>query len=432
MTRYVILGMGVAGMSAAETLRALDRSAEIVVVSDDPHGFYSRPGLAYYLSDEIPPKKLYLYTKSDWKALNVRHIKGRATRLGPQAHQIEISPSGILTYDRLLLATGSTAVPINVPGERLKGVVKLDDFEDTRQIISLVRRTRSAVVVGGGIVALELVEGLVRRGVQVHYFMRGDRYWANVLDEAESRLVEHRLAEDGVHIHYQTEIAEILGRGKVTSVKTKKGEIIRCGMVAVGIGIKARMELAQAAGLATERGILANEYLQTSNADIFAAGDAAQVRDLSTGRALIDTLWWPGREQGRLAALNMAGQRQPYFRSAAVNVVRLVGVMLSIIGTVGSGRDEDLVSVARGSSETWLQLPNTIALESGNEFNHLRLMIGEQTLLGALVLGEQKLSLPLQELVTKQIDITPIRPRLLQPGAPLGQILMDFWSNIKG
>jgi NAD(P)H-nitrite reductase large subunit len=184
--------------------------------------------------------------------------------------------------------------------------------------------------------------------------------------------------------------------------------------------------------LVTERGILANEYMQTSNADIYAAGDAAQVRDLSTGRALIDTLWWPGREQGRLAALNMAGKRQPYFRSAAVNVVRLAGVMLSIIGNVGSGQDKDLVSVARGSSETWLQLPNTIAMESGNELSHVRLMIGERTLVGALVLGEQKLSLPLQELVTKQIDITPIRPYLLQPGAPLGQILMDYWSSIGG
>jgi hypothetical protein len=128
----------------------------------------------------------------------------------------------------------------------------------------------------------------------------------------------------------------------------------------------------------------------------------------------------------------MAGQRQPFRRPVAVNVLRLAGVMTTIIGSVGSGVDDDLVSVARGSSETWRQLPNTIAMESGNELNHLRLMIGETALVGALVMGEQKLSLPLQEMITTRMDITPIRDRLLQPEAPLGQIVMDYWSNIKG
>ena len=434
MTRYVIIGTGVAGMAAAETLRTSDRSAEIILVSDDPHGFYSRPGLAYYLTDEIPEKQLYIYSKQDWKAVNVRFINTRVTSLNPQNHQIETKNSGSLIYDRLLLATGSTAVPLTVPGANLQGVVKLDDFEDARQILSLARRAKSAVVVGGGVISLELVEGLTACGVKVHYFMRGSRYWANVLDETESRIIEQLLAHDGVSLHYQTEIAEILERkGKVAAVRTKKGEIIRCGMVAVGIGVNPRMELAQVAGLATERGILVNEYLQTSDPDIFAAGDAAQVFDPLTGRSSLDTLWFPGREQGTAAAMNMIGQKQVYRRKVAVNVLRLAGVMLTIIGAVGSGHDEDLVSVARGSSESWLQLPNTIAMESGTGINHLRLMVGEQTLLGALVLGEQKLSLPLQDMIAAQVDITSIRPRLLQPDtSSLGHVVMDFWSNIKG
>ena len=433
MPRYVIVGMGVAGISAAETLRRLDQSAEIVMIGDDPHGFYSRPGLAYSLNGEIPEKSLYLYDKTDWKALKIRQvIKGRVIRLDPQARQIEVDPTGRLAYDRLLLATGSTAVPINVPGANLKGVVKLDTFEDSRQILSLARHAKTAVVVGGGIIAVELVEGLLAQKVKVHYLLRGDRYWANVLDESESRLIEKRLVEDGVTLHYQTEIAQILERrGKVTAVQTTGGEVIPCRMVAVGVGVKSRLELAQAAGLKTERGILANEYLQTSDPYIFAAGDAAQIFDLATQRALIDTLWNPGREQGRVAALNMAGQRQAYYRPVATNVLRLAGLMITIIGAVGSGRDQDLVSVARGSSETWLQLPNTLALENGNELGHVQLMIGERTLLGALVMGDQKLSLPLQEMVAEQTDITPIRSQLLQPAAPLGQIVMDFWSGVE-
>jgi NAD(P)H-nitrite reductase large subunit len=105
--------------------------------------------------------------------------------------------------------------------------------------------------------------------------------------------------------------------------------------------------------------------------------------------------------------------------------------MTTIIGAVGSGVDDDLVSVARGSSESWQQLPNTIVLQSNSDVNHVRLMIGEQTLLGAMVMGDQKLSLPLKDIISTKEDISPVR-HTLKPGAPLGQIMMDFWSKIRG
>jgi NADPH-dependent 2,4-dienoyl-CoA reductase/sulfur reductase-like enzyme len=432
MTRYVVVGTGVAGVAAVSSLRKLDGAAEIIMVGDDPHGFYSRPGLAYYLSGEIPEEQLTIFTKEDWKPLKIRFIKGIATGLDTKKHQLEFSPAGVLKYDRLLLATGSTAVALTIPGANLQGVVKLDDYEDTRRILSLARRAKSAVVVGGGIIAVELVEGLMRRGVKVHYFLRGERYWPNVLDENESRLLEHRLSEDGAKLHFQTEAAEVLGkRGKVVGVRTTKGETIRCEIVAVGIGVKLQLGLAKAAGLATEKGILTDENLQTSDPDIFAAGDVAQVRDPESGKSFVDTLWHPARVKGKIAALNMTGRRTPYKRKVSVNVLRLAGVMTTIIGAVGSGVDDDLVSVARGSSESWQQLPNTIALESNTEVNHVRLMIGEQTLLGAMVMGEQKLSQPLQEIISSKADITPVR-HLFQPGAPLGEIVMDFWAIIRG
>ena len=431
MTRYVILGTGVAGVAAASTLRTVEPSSEIILVGEELHGFYSRPGLAYYLNDEIPEKQLTIFTKEDWKKLRVKYVRGLATRLDPAGHQLEIGGKGQLTYDRLLLATGSNAVPLNIPGAGLQGVVKLDDLDDARRILSFIRRARTAVVVGGGIIAVELVEGLLARGLKVHYFLRGDRYWPNVLDEKESRLLEHRLAEDGVTLHFQTEAAEVLGKhGRVAALRTTKGETIRCEIVAVGIGVRPRMELAKNAGLLTDRGLLTDESLQTNDADIFAAGDVSQVYDPVSGQSLIDTLWYPAREKGRIAALNMSGRRSIYKRKVAVNILRLAGVMTTIIGAVASGVDDDLVSVARGSSESWQQLPNTIALESSTEINHLRLMIGEHTLVGAMVMGEQKLSLPLQDIIASKADIAPIR-HLLQPGAPLGQIMMDFWSGLK-
>src|SRR5450759_3859500 len=300
MNRYVIVGTGVTGVTALNTLRTNDPSAEISMVGDDPHGFYSRPGIAYYLNGEIPENQLPIFSKKDWKSLNVHFVKGVASRLDLRNHQLEIDSSSVLKYDRLLIASGSSAVTLTIPGAGLKGVVKLDDFEDTRHIISLARHANCAVVVGGGIIAVELVEGLMARGLKVHYFLRGDRYWPNVLDEKESRLLEHRLAEDGVILHYQTEAAEVLGkRGKVVGVRTTKGETIRCQVVAVGIGVKPRMELAKSAGLATDRGILTDETLQTSSPDVFAAGDVSQVYDPQSGKSIVDTLWHPALDKGK-------------------------------------------------------------------------------------------------------------------------------------
>lgn len=431
MNRYVIVGTGVTGVTALNTLRTNDPSAEISMVGDDPHGFYSRPGIAYYLNGEIPENQLPIFSKKDWKPLNVHFVKGVASRLDLRNHLLEIDSSSVLKYDRLLIASGSTAVTLTIPGAGLKGVVKLDDFEDTRHIISLARHANCAVVVGGGIIAVELVEGLMARGLKVHYFLRGDRYWPNVLDEKESRLLEHRLAEDGVILHYQTEAAEVLGkRGKVVGVRTTKGETIRCQVVAVGIGVKPRMELAKSAGLATDRGILTDETLQTSSPDVFAAGDVSQVHDPQSGKSIVDTLWHPALDKGKVAAINMTGKRSTYVRTLTTNVLRLAGVLTSIIGAVGSGVDDDLVSVARGSSETWHELPNTISLESNGDVNHVRLMIGEKNLVGAIVMGDQKLSDPIQELISSKVDISSIR-NLLIPGAPLGQIIMDFWSAHK-
>ncbi len=212
MTRYVIIGTGIAGFAAAQTLRSLDPVAEIMLVSDDPHGFYSRPGLAYYLTGEIPEKQLFLFSKKGKLNLDVQHVKGHVNRLDPKSHSIEVNTAGTLDYDRLLLATGASSVPLDVPGADLRGLVKLDDLEDTRKILSLVRRTKTAVVVGGGVVGLELVEGLMAQGIKVHYLLRGDWFWSNVLAEAESRMIERLLAHDGVTLHHHTEIVEILGK----------------------------------------------------------------------------------------------------------------------------------------------------------------------------------------------------------------------------
>jgi NAD(P)H-nitrite reductase large subunit len=214
-------------------------------------------------------------------------------------------------------------------------------------------------------------------------------------------------------------------------VKTADGRMIRCELVAVAIGVRPRIELARNAGLQVDRGIVVDGCMQSSQPDIFAAGDVAQVHDPITGSSVLNTLWGPAREQGFIAGSNMAGVRMDYSRSIPFNVTRLAGITTTIIGTVGKGEDEDLVGIARGDSETWRQLPDAIAAQNDFEVNRLRILVGEDIILGAVVMGDQTLSRPIQDLVSNQVDIRPFRSRLLEPSPPLSDLILDIWMDWK-
>jgi len=327
-----------------------------------------------------------------------------------------------------------------VPGGDLKGVVKLDNMEDADQILSQARRGKNVVVVGGGITALEIVEGLMARELKVHYFLRGERYWSNVLDEVESHIVEARLKKEGVTIYYNTNLVEILGKsGKVVGVRGKTRDApfdLRCDLVATAIGIRPRKELAAAAGLQTERGILVNAYLGTSHPDIFAAGDVAQVYDPSTGEYTVDSLIAPAIEQGRLAGLNMTGLTTLYRKEVPINVTRLAGLITTIIGTVGTesagdkGKNkEEQAYINRGDSETWRRHPDAVLAQNYSGENRLRLFMSADRLVGSVIMGDQKVSLAVQYLIRCQVDISSLRPRLLEPDAPLVQLIIRFWEE---
>ncbi len=413
-----------------EAIRSVDRSGEVVMLGDDPHGFYSRPGLAYYLTGELRDKALFPKTREDYNRLNFIYQRGRANGVDRTKKTVQPDGQSPLSYDKLLIATGASAAPLTVPGANLQGVVKLDHFDDARTILRYAKRARTAVVVGGGITALELAEGLLARGMNVHYLLRGDRYWSNVLDEQESRIVEARLQKEGVFLHFHAEVHEILGKsGRVVGIRLLDGRTMRCDMVAYAIGVKPRLELARAAQLAQDRGILVNEYMQTNDPDIYAAGDVAQAYDPLTGRSILDSLWNPAREQGFAAGLNMAGRSQPYIKNVPFNVTRLAGLTATIIGTVGRGQDKDIVGIARGDSETWRQLPDAIVAQSGFDVNRVRLLVGGERLIGAVVLGDQTLSMPLQKIIAAQMDISLIREELLSENARIADVIVDFWLS---
>ena len=428
--KYVVIGTGVAGISAVEAIRSVDRAGEIVMLGDDPHGYYSRPGLAYILTGELQDESLFPKKREDYIPLKFKYKKARVIRIDRANKVLHLDDKTPLAYDKLLIATGASAIPLIVPGANLQGVMKLDHLEDARGILKHAKRGRTAIVVGGGITALELTEGLLARGVHVHYLLRGNRYWSSVLDEHESRIVEGRLQAEGVTLHFRSEMQEIIGKsGKVRGVRLLDGRIMKCDMLAYAVGIKPRAELAKSADLALDRGILVNEYLQTNDPSIYAAGDVAQVYDPLTGRSVLDSLWSPAREQGYAAGLNMAGKNQAYVKMVPFNVTRLAGLTTTIIGAVGHGRDEDIVGIARGDSETWRQLPDAIVAQGGFDINRVRLLVGEDYLIGAVVMGDQKLSVPLQRMISEKINISSIRDTLLKKDTKVADVIVDFWSH---
>lgn len=412
--RHVIVGTGIAGLAAAERIRELDTGAEITLIGDEADAFYSRPGLAYLLRGDIPERQLFLRSAADLHDLRIARLVGRAERADTVARLVHLEDGRCIAYDRLLVCTGAQASQPPFPGADLAGIVKLDTIADCRRILAACGRFRSAVVVGGGITALELAEGLRARGMRTHYLLRGTRYWSDVLDEVESQIVLDRLRHDGVRIHLETQVARAVGAGgRLTGVETLAGARIPCTTLAVAIGVRPRLEFARSSGLGTDRGIVVDEFLRTTAADVYAAGDCAQVRDPRTGVASLDVLWPIALRQGRCAGENMAGRPTGYLKPVPSNVTQLAGLRVTIIGAVGGGQNDDLVAITRGESEAWRMLPKATAVCRGESLNRVRILLAERTIVGALVMGDQTWSRPLQRLITEHVDVAEVRSALV-------------------
>ena len=430
---YLIIGNGPAGFEAAKSIRQRDGHGKIIILSSERHGFYSRPGLAYLLTGEVPESQLFSHSTADYRQLGIILINRRVTSINPSTRNVQLENGDLLNYDALLLATGARSVLPDLPGIDHQGVVTFDSLDDTKRILKLSRRAKQAVVIGGGITALELVEGLVKRKIKVHYFLRSDRFWSKVFERNESRLVEHRLSSLGVKIHYRTHIKQIIERrGRVAAVEDQRGERIPCQMVGVAIGVQPRSELAQNAGLHTQRGIIVDEYLRTSDPYIFAAGDVAEIYVPEIDSYNLHSLWPIARETGEIAGSNMAGDRVAFRSTVASNATLLAGIPVTIIGSVGSGEiDDDTVCIVRGDSESWQTRLDAFAVEAKCQNSHLRLMVGRTQLLGAVLIGDQHLSAPLQALIESRINILPIRAQLLESTTDVPALLKAYWERCR-
>jgi len=439
MTRYVIVGNGAAGVSAAEEIRSLDPTAALTIIGGERHPMYSRPGLAYVVINEIPDRQVIARQPEWYREHAIELVHATAARLDVEARQVRLSDGRGLDYDSLLIATGARAVPLPYPGHDLDGVVYLDTLDGTRELLRRAKRARRAVVIGGGITAFELAEGLAHHKVETHFLVRKDTLWSAVFNAQESQVLADRMADHGVRLHFRSEVAEVLGdaRGRVTGVRLTSGEVLGCDLVGAGIGVRPQIEWVRGAGIEVDKGILVDEFLQTPVPDVYAAGDCAQVWDRWTERYTLDSLWPSAVAAGKIAGRNMAcdqpALRATYIKGIPFNACLLFGLHVTAMGQLGGGRnaaEADVVQhISRGSSEIWANTPHAYASAwSGSGTNSIRLALGGKRLMGALVVGQQTLADPLRDLIEWGTDLTPLRADLERGGPDLSDRVLRFWK----
>ncbi len=348
---YLIIGGGVAGTTAAETIRQNDKSGTIAIVSDEPYRLYSRIMLSKpnFFLEKIPFEQIWLKTEEWYRESNVELMAGKkATKLDAVKKIVVFDNGDSLHYEKLLLAIGGCARAWGVAGAEKRGIFYLRTLDDAKAIMSAIKSSKQAVAIGGGFVSFEMCDMLRMAGVDVTLVIRESYYWEPLLDETSGRMIEAALERGGVKIIRNAEVKEITGKDSVESVVLGNATRVPCQMVIVGIGVLCPFGWLAGAGVGVNRGILADEYLATNIPDIWVAGDAAEFNDLVLGEKIQLGNWVNAQMQGEIAALNMVGKKTP-FRLVSFYTTQGFGITIAFAGDVRPGGDRAVFS--RGSAE---------------------------------------------------------------------------------
>jgi NADPH-dependent 2,4-dienoyl-CoA reductase/sulfur reductase-like enzyme len=303
---YVVVGNGIAGVTAAETLRAEDGSADIAVIADNPLPVYNRPALKDFLAGRASEDTLRMRPKSFYQDHQIRFFMERVAGIQVGQHSIQLQSGQQLGYQRLLLATGSRARRLSCPGANLAGVTTLRTVADYQRVLNYLGYVRRVMVIGSGPLAVETAEILLHKGYQVHHLLRHRTLWSEVLDKTASDLVLQREQHEGVDVRLEEEVAEIVGRnGQVTGVVTTKGTHFPCELVIAAIGSEPVLDYIKESGITFGKGVKVDGSMRTNAPDIFAAGDVAEVSNTVTGHTRVIGQWYPAIQQGRAAAYSM-------------------------------------------------------------------------------------------------------------------------------
>jgi NAD(P)H-nitrite reductase large subunit len=324
-TRHVIVGGGPAGQNAIETLRALDPSAAITLVCDEPA--YARMVLPYYLGGKVGEPGVLTGDDDWWKALRVETRFGvRAAALDPGAHALRLADGETLAYDRLLIATGSRTARPKIAGLDAPSVMNMWTLADARTFLAAPRR--STVIVGAGFIAFTVLDGIAARSRQVSFVELEPQVLPHMLDVRAARLLEDHLRGRGIAVRTAARVERIAGG----AVKLAGGEFIPADAVILATGVQPNVELLEGSGVEVDHGILVDGRMQTSAPDVFAAGDVAQGPVLLSGGRRVLAIQPTAVDHGRVAGANMAGADVVYEGSLVMNVLAAQGVEAASFG----------------------------------------------------------------------------------------------------
>lgn len=305
--KFLIVGGGIAALSTAAAIRKRNATATITMYTEEAVKPYYRPALSDYLSEDLTDQKFYVFEES-WYQENRVEVKTncRVDSLDTKAREIILANGEHVGYDKLILATGARS---NVPpfkGVDQQGVYTLRNFEDAQLLKKAIKSASKAVVIGGGILGLEAVWEMLTLGVEVSVIEHNQRLMPRQLDEAASLRLQKMMTDRGIKLYLGASTEEITGDGQVSGVRLSDGQSLAADLVLLSTGVKPNVELAQAAGLNVDRGIVVDESMRTSVTDIYAAGDVAQVGDRLIG------LWSVSNDMGNVAGANAAGDWLEY------------------------------------------------------------------------------------------------------------------------
>jgi len=342
MTQHLIIGGGPVATNAVETIRQFDAAAKITLVSDEPA--HSRMALPYWLAGQVPREHTHTADAAYWQKLQVdARIGLRATQLDVPGKRVTLSDGSAVAFDRLLLATGSTPAPLPIPGADLPGVQHLWTLAQTESLLRIAdAKPRPRVcLIGAGFIGFIMLNAMYKRDWHLAVVEREAHVLPRMLDAGAAAIVTQWLTDKGVALHCGASVKRITQSADGSkSVELDHGDKLDADAVIIGIGVRPNVELARAAGLKTDVGILVNDQMQTSAPQIYAGGDCAQAAVLFSDKPEVLAIQPTAVDHGRVAGASMAGQNVSCAGSLNMNVLDCCGLQCVSFGNLGTAQTE--------------------------------------------------------------------------------------------
>jgi NAD(P)H-nitrite reductase large subunit len=337
MEHIVIIGNGIAGITCARHIRK-NADAKITVVSAESEYFFSRTALMYVYMGHMKWDHLKPYEDWFWEKNRIELKKALVDNINFEEKTLHFSSNEKMNYDKLVLATGSVYNKFGWKGQELKGVQGLVSKQDLELLEENTRDCNKAVIIGGGLIGVELAEMLKTRNIDVTFLIREKAFWHNVLPLQDAKLISDQIRSHGIDLRHETEIDKITGDQKkgVTAVFTNSGEEIKCQLVGLCTGVRPNIDFLKNSRLETDKGILVDEFLQTNIKEVYAIGDCAQLKQPASNRKPIEAVWYTGRMMGETLAQTLTGNTIKYKPGNWFNSAKFFDIEYQTYGQVSA------------------------------------------------------------------------------------------------